>query len=156
MITKAKVLEVFMRLYGGGTPDREDSRRALLAYNAALDELVPFKRGMSSSEEERKEAVIGFLIEILKEDFGIELRLGRKITGIEEEGVKEAWRIGPLAREADPDRLGRFPEGKEAIKEWYRLARDWSLELAPKDQLGSKEWMKGFVDGFTGYMHKHL
>lgn len=153
-ITKALVLETFMKRYGPGRPDPADKRRALVAYNAALDDLAPFKKNRSEKETEDFKLAYEFLVEILKDDFGIEMRMGRKLSPMEDAGTRDGIKVAEEVLKQQEHRIPPLPEDEKSDADWRKTIRSWAFELAPKDRLSNQEWMNGFLGGFSGQARK--
>ncbi len=155
-ITKTVVLKTFMSHYGNGRPDPTDKRRALEAYNATLDDLAPFKEGRSEKENQDFERVCAFLVEILREDFGIEMRSGRKLSSQEGAGIKEGGKVAQEFIKGDTNRIPLLPADEAAAADWHKTVRAWAFDLAPKDRLSDKEWLNSFMNGFAGELWRYL
>lgn len=151
-ITKALVLETFMKHYGG-RPGPDEKRRAMEAFNATVDDLIPWKESMkeSMSKEDARnlELVSDLLVEILAEDFKIEVRTGQKLTPTEIAGANDGMKAAQEFLKDNAHRIPPLPETDEAVKEWQRTVHSWAFDLAPKDRISDKEWTHGFVSGFA-------
>ena len=160
-ITKAKILEVFMRIFNE-LPGEDERRRALGAYNLALHELAPWSKSMPPDQQQRMELVRAHLIEIVKEDFGIPIVLGKKFT---EKGAAAARDGGGAAKKFWTEQRDRVPpmpvdrdgvEDDNAAREWITTVRGLAFEQVPTERAGDAEWTKGFISGFVGDIWRFL
>lgn len=154
-ITKAKVLEVFTRIFNE-LPGEDERRRALGAYNLALHELAPWSKSMTAEQQKRVDVVVVHLMEIMKEDHGIEMRLGRKYTEKEADAAKEGGIAAKKFWTEQRDRVPPRPVARDGVeddddyREWIRIAKGLAFEQVPTDRAGDAEWTKGFMSGFVG------
>lgn len=148
-ITKALVLEVFMRIYERLGGERSQ-QRALHASNLTMDELAPWSQGMSQEMRGRLDLVTDFLEEILKDDFGIEIRNGVKLTKKEGEAGIEGGKAAKEFWDLHADRVPTRAEPGEELVRWFKLVQGFAFDLVPADRTADKEWTRGFIEGFTG------
>lgn len=145
-ITKAKVLEVFMRHYNR-LQELPDMQRLMEADGATLDELAP--AGIPRAP------IVQSLNEIVTEDFGLKIGETFKLTPLEEEISK----IGFVAAEkflSHSDHLvPPFPFETGDVVEWDKKARAMALDFVPKDRLADKQWTETFLQAFTGKLLMH-
>lgn len=154
-ITKARVLEVFMANYNR-IQEPEDFRRALMASNAAQDEIILWRKDLSEEERRLHKMVVAYLNEILQEDFGITVKPGSKLTATEKKGAA----VGGLAAiewlKTNADRVPPFEKMEQDPNAWGEKVNRWAFELVPSDRAGDKEWTRGFIMGFTGDVLRHI
>lgn len=154
-ITKAKVLEVFMKNYGR-IEDDDDKRRALRASNETQDEFVVWREDLSEEELARHRTVVSYVNEILEQDFGIKVRTGRQFTPLEKEGSG----VGGVAAiewlKTHADQVPPFEKFEESPAAWIDQVNRWAFELVPSERAADKEWTTGFISGFTGDVYRHI
>lgn len=154
-ITKGHVLEVFMK-HLGRKEDPDERRRVLEAYNDVLDEIAPWRRGMTAEEKARAAKVAAYLAEILLDDFGIEMRLGKKFTPVEIEGCNAGGAAAIEWLKSNADRIPPRPETEEAARAWMKTVHGWAFELVPSGRAADKEWTHGFIAAFAGDLWRHI
>ncbi len=154
-ITKAKVLEVFMKHYAG-IQDDDERRGALRAANETQDEFVRWKEGLPAEDRSRLRTVCGYVDEILEEDFGIEVHQGTKLTSVQKEGSAVGGMAAIEWLKTNADRVPPFEKMLENPKEWGEKVNRWAFDLAPRDRASDREWTEGFIMGFTGDVLRHI
>jgi len=140
-ITKAKVLEVFMRHYNR-LQELPDMQRLMEADGATLDELAP--AGIPRAP------IVQFLNEIVTEDFGLKIGETFKLTPLEEEVSKIGFAAAEKFLGHSAHLVPPFPFEGGDIGEWDRKAQAMALDFVPKDQLSDKQWTQTFIQAFTG------
>lgn len=153
-ITKAKVLEVFMRHFT--RQEGEDQQRAFGAYNLAVDELSPWKEDRSPEEKAVHERIVDLLIEILQEDYGITMKMGKKFTARETEGCSAGGGAAVEWLKTNAAKIPPFPDDQDGLRNWFKTVNGWAFELVPAGMAADKEWTYGFIAAFTGDLRRHL
>jgi hypothetical protein len=150
-ITKAKVLEVFMRHYNR-LQELPERRRLMEADGATLDELAPFHEGMTPAERVPMDMVAEFLNEILTEDFGLKQGKTTALTPYEDEITKIGFAAGDEFLKHSAHLVPPFPYEVGPNAEWGRKMESLALDAVPKERLADKEWTKNFIAAFVGKM----
>lgn len=150
-VTKARVLEVFMKHHARIMGENE-RRRALLAANDTQDEFVLWREDLSEEECSRLDTVCAYVNEILEHDFGIRVVTGKKFTPIQKQGAGAGGVAAIEWLKTNADRIPSF----ETPKDWMDTVNRWAFELVPSDRAADKEWTSGFISGFTGDVYRHI
>lgn len=155
-ISKAKVLEVFMKHYGV-LVNRPDAERLVEADSRAIDELVPYKDGMTVEEVHVREQVIKALGEILSDDFGVKVATGVPLSGEKLEGAKAGHEAAKEILSKDRERVPLlYSDDEVTVEAWFKKLSDLAFDLVPKEKLDEQEWVGGFLSGFQGGIHQIL
>lgn len=154
-ITKARVLEVFMAHYNK-TQEPDDRRRALIASNAAQDAIILWRKDLSEAENKLHKTVVAYLNEILEQDFGIQVKPGRKFTPIEKKGSAVGGMAAIEWLKANAGIVPPLEKLEEDPQSWFDKVNRWAFELVPSERAAEKEWTRGFISGFTGDLYRHV
>jgi hypothetical protein len=153
-ITKAKVLEVFLRHYNR-LAELPEKRRLVEADSATLDELAPWREGMSPEERAPRDSVSKFIDEILTEDFGLRVVETRSLTPFEDEVSKIGFAAGQEFLSHNSHLVPQFPFEEAGNAEWGRKMEAFALDAVPRKRLSEKEWTKNFIAAFVGELFMH-
>lgn len=153
-ISKAKVLEVFMKHYR--SIEDEDRRKALRASNETQDEFVPWREGLTTEERSRLDTVLTYLNEILEHDFGIKVAPGIKLTPVQKEGAGAGGLVAIEWLKTNAGHVPPLEKMEQDRKAWGDTVNRWAFDLAPSDRTSDKEWVNGFIMGFTGDVFRHI
>lgn len=154
-ISKAKVLEVFMKHYRS-IEDDDERRHALRASNDAQDEFVQWREDLSEEERSRLHIVSAYLNEILEQDFGIKVVSGKKLTPVQKEGASAGGLVAIEWLRTNADRVSPLEKMQEDMKAWGETVNRWAFDLVPADRATDKEWTCGFIMGFTGDVFRYI
>jgi hypothetical protein len=154
-ISKARVLEVFMK-HHRTIQDEDERRRALRAANDTQDEFVPWREDLSEDERSRLDTVCAYVNEILDQDFGIRVVSGTKLTPVQKEGAGVGGMAAIEWLKTNAERVPPLEKMEENRKAWGDMVNHWAFELVPSDRASDKEWVNGFIMGFTGDIFRHI
>lgn len=154
-ISKAKVLEVFMKHYRS-IEDDDERRHALRASNDTQDDFVPWREDLSEGERSRLDIVCTYLNEILEQDFGIKIAPGIKLTPVQKEGAGVGGMIAIEWLKTNADRVPPLEKMEKNPKAWGDMVNRWAFEVVPSDRASDKEWINGFIMGFTGDVFRYI
>lgn len=153
-ITKGRVLEVFTQQFQKLTT-QDKQRRAAEAYNASIQILAPWRKGMSSSGRDTRWLVSGYLDEILKDDYGVTPVDTKPMSDIQTAGSCEGRKAAEEFLKTDSHLVTPTPSAKEASNRWVLSQYDRGLEWVPKGRMADKEWTSGFLMGFAGVIWRY-